>query len=222
MVRDTQICLGGSEYEISRSRLGGFLALQEAEELITKAVKDDDTGTIVDSLFRFLQISIPELPRENFSQYPWQEIIQAYNLIGNLNTIPEAEKFAILNQKIRGKEASWHFLGRSLYVWVHQIATAYHWTRKEILNLWPEDAVAHIQEIMADDYFQRSFSHALSPVAYPVEPGAKKAKYKPLDKPSWMIVGNPNRPNPIGRVPKELIPLGKIISSPARKQDIEH
>lgn len=219
MGKPITIQLGGSEHTIARSRLGGFLALKRANELIKYAVRIDNNAKIADGLYAFLNVAMPELRRETFNVVYWQEIFSAYYAIDAINQIPELEDFAILIQRVAksGRVEAWHYPGRAPNVWIHIIADAYHWSREEILNLWPEDAVAYIQEIQAEKFRERNFLHSLSRVAYDYDKVSKKSKYIPLAIPTWMMMGIRNRINPIGRVDPKFIPLGKIIKSPARE-----
>ena len=203
----------------ARSRLGGFLALQRANELIKYAVRIDDNAKIADGLYSFLIAAIPELRRETFNVINWHEIFDAYEQIERQNQIPGLEDFAIMIQRTSktGKPEAWHYPGRAPTLWIHIIANAYHWPLDEILNLWPEEAVAYIQEIQAEHYRERKFMHSLSDMAYSYDKGSKKSKYIPLAIPTWMLMGIRNRINPIGRVDPKFIPLGKILRSTARE-----
>lgn len=219
MGKPITIQLGGSEHEIARSRLNGFLALQRANELIKYAVRIDDNAKIADGLYAYLRVSIPELRRATFNVVDWHEIFDAYDKIDRQNQIPGLEDFAILIQRAtkRGRTEAWHYPGRTPNIWIHIIANVYHWSREEILNLWPEEAVAYIQEIQAEKFRERNFLHSLSSVAYNYDKQSKKSKYVPLNMPGWMLSGIRNRINPLGKVHPKFIPVGKIVKSPARE-----
>jgi hypothetical protein len=211
--------LGEAAFEIERLRLGGYLALQKANEEIAEAAKDQHGGRIASGIFNALVAGNINIDRKVFDKLPWYDILAAYAQVNTINVIPDKERFPILSGGGGEKQTPWHYPGRSGVQIIHLIANAYHWPRRDIENLWPEEAFAYIQEIIADEWERRSFDWSASPVAYPYDKSSKKNKFAPLPKPAWMAgLSGELHPNKLGRVPKEMIPQGNVIPSPERKK----
>jgi hypothetical protein len=137
-----------------------------------------------------------------------------------LNTIKE--DFAIFKVGAGGRGRSlpvpWEYDDRLRYFWVHLIARSYHWNREDIERLWPEDAVAYIQEILAHDQYEHEFMHSLSEVAYQYDKASKRSKYKPLQRPAWMILRDPATLKT--RIHKVMLPVGLVIQ--AGQEEVLH
>jgi hypothetical protein len=201
MTDSIQVALSGREFTVARARLGGYLALQGAQEHIDHAVQAQDNGRIADGLFLYLRIALADLEREAYEALPWFEVLTAYDAISALNRIPEATKFSILRRIEERK-------GRSV-VWLHIIASTYHWSKAEIESLWPEDAIAFIQEIMVDEQLDREFLHSLSEVAYQYDKASKKSRYKPMNRPLFMVLRTDEPRRTL--LHRAMLPVGKVV-----------
>ncbi len=207
-----RIALGGREWDITRARLGGFVRLQQARESLLEGVKSDDNRKIVNGLYAFLRVLLADLTEDEFFQSPWTDIAQAYLTIEAINILPHAEEFAILRNQIgKRKTVTWDNPLRSALIWVHILAKAYGWRIDEIENLWPEQAIALVQEILAEDHMDREFLHALSEVAYEYNKQTKKSHYRPLPKPIWMQLGVQDKEVPKISIRKDLVPIGNVV-----------
>ena len=214
MDRSATISLGGQEYEIFRARLGKYLLLQEAAASLQKAgeaaAKGGGSEPIAAAFAAYFNVYIPDLTQAQISTYSWVEIFSAMADISLLNNI-EID-FAILKyQTDSGLPAPWEYPERMRHYWVHVLAFAYKWSKEQIENIWPEEAFAYLQEIIAQDQQDREFEHSLSEVAYQYDSGTKKSRYKPLIRPAWMVLRDPNMM--IMKIPAFLIPQGKIVYS---------
>jgi hypothetical protein len=210
----TLVRLGGRAHTVTRARLGGYLALQRAQRRIDEAGNRGEVKPITDGLYEYLCLAIPALERVEFDDAPWYEVVAAYVAVLDLNTIPEREKYAILVGQGKDRTVPWDYPERDEILWIHTLATAYHWSKADIEALWPEEAVAYLQEIRAEEQYSREFAYSLSEVAYPYDKATKKSRYKPLDRPAWMVRilrsrGRRRRfPAP---VPESLRPSGHIV-----------
>gem|GEM_PF-1164995 len=219
-----EVTIGGLDYTIDRVRLGSFLKLQRAARRLRKAADKADTGAIADALFEYLMACIPNLSREDFNNLPWYEVISAYQKILFLNAIPGAENFSMLKNVIPNKGGTiiaWDHDDREVMLWIHTIAMAYKWSRPDIENLWPEEAVGFIQEILADNQFEKEFIYSLSEIAYPYDKATKKSRFIPMTRPAWMVIGGGKKNE---RVLKEALPVGNVLypKDDERFKDVLH
>ncbi len=208
MDRSVNISLGGQEYTVHRARLGTYLLLQEALVDLRSAGKSGDNGSITRSLLAYLQVCIPSVDIGIFHQLSWLEIVTTIAEIEALNAV--GVDFAVLRDfgERGSKPVPWEYSKRTRYLWVHLLASAYHWTREAIENLWPPEAIAFMQEIFAEDQYEREFLHSISEVAYQYDQATKKNKFVPLARPAWMTL---REKHPTTRLIKELIPMGVVV-----------
>jgi hypothetical protein len=111
------------------------------------------------------------------------------------------------NTGSKSPKLPWDYDTRMTVLWVHILASAYHWSLDDINQLWPEDAAAYIEEIFVDEQLEREWQHSMTTLAYKYD---KKGKgtLVPLVRPSWMRKsGGPKAT----RIPRRLIPTGTII-----------
>jgi hypothetical protein len=206
------IALGGREWEIARARLGDFLKLQQARESVLEGVRSDDNGKIVGGLYAFLRVMLSDLTLEEFHQAPWDEVATAYLLIEQVNILPHRDEFAIIRYAMGdGDKVPWANPLRPIMIWVHLIAKAYGWSRDAIFNLLPEEAIALVQEILADSQIDREFMHALSEISYEYNKTTKKSHYKPLQRPAWMVFGDRKGGIKKTKLRKDWLPKGNVI-----------
>lgn len=220
--KSVQIALGGREWTLSRARLGDFLRLQQARDILLEGVKSEDNREIVTGLYAFLRVLLTDLTEDEFYSAPWHEIAAAFILIENINLLPHANEFAIIRHAVSSdKRVAWDNYLRSSLIWVHMIAKAYGWTKDEIENLWPEDAIALVQEILADEHIDREFIHALSEVAYEYNKTTKKSQYRPLQRPAWMALGDRDGKPRKTKLRKDWLPTGNVVY-PEGAEEIVH
>jgi len=206
------IALGGREWTIARARLGDFLKLQQARESVLEGVRSDDNGKIVGGLYAFLRVLLTDLTIEEFHEAPWDEVATAYLQLENVNLLPHREEFAIIRFAMGdGDKVPWTHSLRPMMIWVHMIARAYGWSRDEIFNLYPEEAIALVQEILADEQMEREFMHALSEISYEYNKTTKKSHYKPLQRPAWMMFGNRETGVKKTTLIREWLPKGNVV-----------
>ena len=220
MTERVLISLGGNDHEVERSRLGKHLTLTTIRESLVKAVKAGDGGAIADSLYEYLATPILNLDRGHFFESaPWFEIIVAFTEVQTLNLIPLADQYAILQDYEDDKKTAavpWDYPGRGGVVWKHLLASSYGWTIADIENLWPEQAVELLMEIISDETKDREFAHQLSEVAYEFDAATKKSRYRPLARPPWMVLGSEmskeeRKKSIMTSLRKDFLPVGKIV-----------
>lgn len=209
--RSVNIALGGRVWTIERARLGGFLRLQQARETLNEGIKDGGNGQIVGGLYDFLTVALPDLTPKDFNSAPWYEVFNAHIAIENLNQVPWGTEFAILRiPDSGGKPVPWDNPLRAILIWIHLIAKTYAWAKSEIEELWPEEAIAFVQEIMADEQTDREFIHSLSEVSYEFNKTTKKSHYRPLSRPAWMMLARKTK-EIITTFRPDMMPVGNVI-----------
>lgn len=208
--------MGGRELNLTRARLGPFVRMGAAEKARRAAVTVQDTGAIADAIFAYLNAAVG-LDRGTFETSTWIEIITVYSAALHLNRIPDAERLAVLNTPASGRRPRWDYEGRDIVEWVDLFARAYGWSREYVCDLYPEEAVALSQEIMAHDYREHGFLHSLSEVNYAVERSGRR-RYLPLDPPFWMAAAHigPKKT----KLRRDMIPIGNVIYPKGTPEDL--
>ena len=218
-----EVTIAGLVQTIERVRLGSFLRLQRAAKRLSNSVAQADTGAIADALFEYLTVCISDLDRGKFNEAPWYEVISAFQELREHNRIRGAEKFSMLtNAGVKnGKTVAWDHDERDVLIWIHTIANAYKWSKTEIEELWPEEAIGYIQEILVDSQFEKEFLYSLSELAYPINEATKKSTFRPMERPPWMVIGGGRK---VDRVLKKMLPIGNVIypKGEERFKDVVH
>jgi len=219
-----EVTIAGLVQEVERVRLGSYLRLQRAAKRLSKAAAQADTGGIADALFEYLIACIHDLDRGEFNEAPWYEVVSAFRQIRRLNHIPNAEDYSLLTKTTSSgneKTVAWDHDDREVLLWIHLIANSYKWSKTEIEELWPEEAIAYIQEILVEEQLRREFLYSLSEVAYPYDKATKKSKFRPMQRPLWMVAGGGRKTD---RVLKSMLPVGNVVypEGEDRFKDIKH
>lgn len=195
--------LGGNTYKAIRFGLKRWLELEEVKP-------DVNTGRdeFVDKIYLYLSIAL-EIDIETLLQFPWYEIATAYGEIVVAN-LPKTD-FPILRATTKDvtTKSNWEYPGRTWYVWAHLLSKNYGWELEVIEKLDIDDAIALIEEIMVENQLDREWEWALSPTAYQYNEATKKSEFKPLPRPRWMQ--DEVEPPKKLKIPKSLIPMGKIV-----------
>jgi hypothetical protein len=184
-----------------------WIELELLKSKIFEQSKHGNTEELSISLCSYVSLC---LDIDNLLQYPWWEIAEAFIKLVVLNR--PTREYAILKETKHKQEIqlSWDFDGRTWYVWANNFAKAYHWTLFEIAKLDIDDAIALLQEIYADDQYEKEWVYSLSEVAYPYDESTKKSKYKPLPRPEWMkevvILAPPKKI----KILRSMMPVGAI------------
>lgn len=217
MADEVSVSLGGDTYDIKRSRLGKYLELLTQRDRLDEAVENGDSQKIASGLYEYLRISLPDLDRDTFESAPWFEVIRVFADIADINLIPHADQYAIIS--VDGGESGdvpWDYPGRGGVVWKHLLAYAYHWSLTDIDNLWPEQAVRFLMEIISDDVGNREFAHRLSEIAYHYDKTTKQSRYTPLRRPLWMVEGSKisqqeKKKSLVTKIRRDFLPAGLVI-----------
>lgn len=200
------VTVRGREYQVTRARLGGFLRLQRILLDILKAAKAQDTGPLVDAVFSFLQTAIG-MSADDFANASWLEVVNVYQKVLDANRLPDSEQYAMMKYAEAVKPVPWDYPARTMIVWLHYFAEAYGWSKETVLELWPEEAIALLQEIEASDLARREFEHMHSQLSYKFD-SRGRGTYQPLRKPFWMVYRHRRITT---RMTRRSLPVGKVI-----------
>lgn len=197
------IKIGESEYKYTRSHLKKWLALEDLQVKLNKAVEihepDDVAKRCVSIVSTALSISEAEL-----NERPWYEVGIALLTIRMLEQ-PKFD-FPFLNTKIKDKKDVWDYDQRTWYIWSHLFADKYGWTLEYIADLDVDDAIGLAQEIAVEEQLQREWEWTTSEIAYQAKDG-----FKPLDRPDWMRYSAKPQAMPKMKIRREFMPSGVVV-----------
>lgn len=89
-------------------------------------------------------------------------------------------------QKETNEKIGWEYSGRTWFVWLHLLASAYGWSINYIEYLDIDNAIALLQEILVDSQLKKEWEWSMSEIAYQYNEHTKTSKFVPLDRPEWM------------------------------------
>jgi hypothetical protein len=187
---------------IERARLGLHLRLAELSIEISQALIADNAATAARLISAYFdEVGLDASGIDGFSQL---------NALGQLEEM-NAIQFVLPFQTWQPPEAPrpvYDYLGRQWAWWIHKLATRYGWSRDDIFDLWPEEAMAYLQEIFVAEFDEADEARALSEMAYTYDKHTKESRFRPLPRPSWMV----DKPEPeMIRIRRDWLPVGNVI-----------
>lgn len=182
-----------------------WLLLEDKKEKIIESVKNlqDD---FPNQLFDFIYIATG-VSHKWYRQAEWIRAVLLFYAC--LSCFPQIELPMLSSVDEKKKDDDWSYEGRLWHQYSHILASEYGWSLEYISQLQVEEALAKIQEIMADKQLEREFYYGLSEVAYPYNPQTKKSVYKPLERPHWMLQRKVDIPR--FKIPKSMLPEGVVL-----------
>lgn len=182
------VVLNGHEFVVARARLGGHVRLRliAEQEPSAQAVRD--------------YLAICGVVEEASAV----EMLSAFLVLQDLNKVGSQIPFVIDNA-VSERKVPWDYNGRWAVSWIHTLSKTYGWTREEILDLDVDEAMGYVQEIAVDEHVNAEFNHSLSQNAFEYDT-LGHGKYKPLQRPLWMLPKQPKT-----RMLKSMIPSGAIL-----------
>lgn len=205
-----EILLANHEYSLDRIGLRLWLELEEIRSSILEAAENRDTDNIALSIRSYVSAALGI--SEDLTLLPWYEVASAYMLIASL-CVPKYDLAILKPKKEEPKpEASWEYPERTFYLWSHILASHYKWTLEYVAEMNFNDALALLQEAMLDEQLQKEWQWSLSEVAYAYNEALKKSEFRPLPRPSWMRGDMIAPPVKKVKIPKSMMPVGKIVS----------
>lgn len=203
-----EITLRGQSFKCNRGRLGVHLELGEILDLYQEGVKARNSVGVYRAFTSYLELGTG-LSSEEVDGLSFVEAGAAFLKLQSLNRLRFFPPFLSGEDEPEpDKEAPpWDYKGRDLYIWIHTIASVYGWSRKEILELVPEEAVIYIQEIMLSNQFKHEWEYGLSGQGMIFNKTTRTSRFKPLLRPRWMVKREPT----VVRMPRSLLPVGNVV-----------
>lgn len=202
------ITLGGEPFTAERARLGLYLLLAREADAADAALRRADIPVASRCVCSYLTVA-------GFGDYlddaAGVEILHAYLTLTSLNATLFILPFMRGFKPGKSPPGPAHdYPDRGFALWVHKLATRYGWSRHYIMEqLYPEELMCYLQEIMVSDYHEREQQRVLSEMAYVYDKGSKTLRYRPLPMPDWMAGRSGERKTV--RIHRSFLPMGEVI-----------
>jgi len=193
------IFLGGESYEIPRQGLGGHYALESTAAQI-KEHMDKGLYATVDRVLEWLHYATGLDENWLETQDPI-ELSEVFSTLADLNAPKGVLPWMEVGKKHKPTTAD--YPNRSLAAIISLIASAYHWSEDEIINLTPEVAWCYVQEILLSQHERTKWEYTLSEIAYD-----KHGKLKEFPSLPW---DRKVEPKGAPQIPDSLKPMGVVI-----------
>ena len=198
-------------YLFRRPRFRKWAVLEDKRYNVIKAVEETNGG--FPNLVHDYASTALYLPF-NYEKVFWKDMLLSFIKIHSVTSPKTSIPIVSRSSNTKQEKNYWDYSGRLWFFYSNIIAAAYGWTVNQIAKLPVEDALAYIQEILTDAFLEKEFTHKLSELAYEYNKNTKKSKYRPLQRPYWMLpdFGKPLKARKHAPVPKTLLPVGNVIS----------
>lgn len=206
----TVVVVGGKDQVVRRGDFGVHLRLGVIESRINSAeTAHERAAAIIDYL-----VAAGVQDMRGSSDISGMEAISAYVELRELNRMRGELPFMMMG----GGGATYDpppydYPSRGWALWVHRLASRYHWTRHYIFSLPPEEVACYIQEVMLADLDDIETIRSLSELSYTYDKVSGKSRFIPTPRPAWMVNGNSKNGN-INRKPRPVpvvMPVGNVV-----------
>jgi hypothetical protein len=134
---------------VSRARVGLHLILSSLVERLLQALIDRNPYDAADSINEYVARAV-DMPLPELLKVDPKRTIRAFLHLERFNRL-RVDHIISLKQPVSTKANApipYSFPGRQYAMWVHKLASTYHWTRHYIMdNLLPEEVLIYLQEI---------------------------------------------------------------------------
>jgi hypothetical protein len=182
-----------------------WIFLEQQKEKIVQAVENDDN--FPSELLSYISTAWG-IDRKWFENADWTLLVNTFYVC--ISKSPQVELPITTPSGDKQKDDPWDYENRTWHLYSHMLAKSYGWNLEYIARLSVMEALAKVQEIIAEDQLDKEFYYGLSEVAYHYDKGTKQSKFVPLPRPHWM------RPKilPIKKsiMPASLLPVGVVIT----------
>ncbi len=185
---------------------------------IDNAASKKDYELLFSNMVIFIEAAIiPPKEEIKWNEVAWFDFVSIYYKAIELNSPTLSFPFLQERQK-EEKKLPWEYEGRAWFFWLNLFAKNYGWDEKTIEELDIDTALGAMQEIFIDEQMEKEWDWGLSEIAYPYDTSTKKSKFKPLDRPAWMMPIIPKQ-MPTVRMHRKHLPIGNIIDLQAQEAD---
>lgn len=198
---------------IARPRLGLHLRLGKLSDEIQDALRAADSSRVAALIRKYFWLT-----GFDSNGLTGIEQLEAYNTLFELNRIKMLFAFQLSPISDPKEKVPYEYEGRNWAWWIHKLASRYGWTSDQILNLWPEEVAAYLQEIIVSEYDELDERRSLSQLAYKYNKITKESKFHPIPRPVWMKEKPESRPI-MRRVRRDMLPIGNIIDLRGKTND---
>lgn len=172
------IRLGGRDLVIPRARLGLHIRLSKLVDEFEQAPGCSEIAQAIHRYFEALGLDIS-------AAHP-VEVLASFAILKQANAWQWSLAF-MQEPGAKDKPEAYDYPDRNWSWVVHKLASRYGWTRHYIMDLWPEEAGAYLQEILVSEMHEAEERHSLSELAYKYDSVSKTSRYVPIPRPSWML-----------------------------------
>jgi hypothetical protein len=200
------IQVGDRTLTATKAHLKLWLQLSDTYEKFLQACEESSYLMMAEAIYEYLDIALGGI--FNWHEAAWFDTVSSFTSLATMN-VPNVN-IPLMAQKPEKKldEMPWDYPHRSWYAWAHILAKAYGWTMEYIAEMEIEDALCMLQEIQTQDQLEKEFDWARSEIAYPYNPGTKKAEFKALPRPNWMLPTQKEIKKVM--IPRSMLPMGVV------------
>lgn len=218
-MEQTSFTLGEVTYSVTKLGLRVWLELEEINKKIIEAMKGKSMLEASSLICSYLSV-ITKLEEDKIKTFFWLDVADAYATI-LLACIPKTEFPLLMGKSDKPETFIWDYEGRTWYKWSHLLAKSYGWSQEYIADLYFEDAIAFIQEVLIDEQMDKEWQWSLSELAYPYNKATKKSEFKALPRPSWMLgMRKPAEEIKPVKLPVSMIPMGIVLEWKANEKTV--
>lgn len=205
-------------YSLDHIGLRKWIELEDIRYCIHKAAESEDAGELALQLCLYIS-AVFDI--QDIKQLEWYEIAVLYEKIV-LACIPN-KNLAIFSVQIKQElEVSWDYEGRTFYLWSNILAHAYGWTLNYIAEIYFNDALALMQEIMVTEQLEKEWQWMTTELAYEPIKGTDRVRLRPLPRPDWMKEKKVFDSIKKIKIPKDMIPVGAIVRMDGTHETVIH
>ena len=196
--RSAVIEIEGQTYTLKRLRFGGFIQLKNFEAQFSHNAE---------ACLKYVKLGAPGIP------YTGRTLFYIIMAIAQVNYFPDTLAFlepTSTKTEKKPEPPAWNYPARGLNHWVHLIAKTYHWSRDEIFNLWPDEAMCYIQEILVDEYKDKEWEWELAGFGWKTDKSGISTK-NPFPAPDWAKMAS-TMEIPRTNLRVDMLPVGSVIN----------
>lgn len=206
LIRDDQqveLTIGETTVTLPRARLGIHLQLARAADRASVALRDGNHEEASRHILDYLGLAGVQTRGVDAVC-----LLSAFIRLQQLNQLREVFPFMLERGDPSEERPPYSYDGRVFALWIHRLAVTYGWSREDILGLWPEEAMAYVQEAIVYQYDEADRERSLSEAGYSYDKTTGASRFVPVTRPGWMVGDDGRTPT---KTPKRMVPLGVVV-----------